>query len=232
MNVLLFGATGMIGSGTLIECLEHPDVETVVAVGRRPSGVTHEKLDDLVHDDFLDYSAVVERFEACDVCFFCLGVSAAGMSEEKYRLITRDFTLAAADALWSVRLGATFCYISGAGADPEQKSRMMWARVRGGLERDLQEREGGPTWIFRPGYVQPAKGVTSRTRLYNIAYLFAAPLFPLLERVAADHVTTTERLGLALIRAARDGAPTTYLENRDINALAEAESIRLGLAEG
>lgn len=229
MKVLLFGGTGMIGSGALIECLEHPDVAHVVSIGRRPSGISHDKVDDLVHDDFLDYTSVADRFEECDACFFCLGVSAAGMSEEKYRVITRDFTLAAADALWSVRSDATFCYISAAGADPEQKSRMMWARVRGGLEKELLERGGGPAWIFRPGYVQPTKGVTSRTTLYNLAYAVAGPLFPLLDRVAADHVTTTERLGLALVRAARDGATTPHLENRDINALAEAEVIRKGL---
>ncbi|NNF14568.1 MAG: NAD-dependent epimerase/dehydratase family protein [Gemmatimonadetes bacterium] len=229
MNVLLFGATGMIGSGALIECLEHPDVRKVITVGRRPSGSTHAKLDDVVHDDFLDYSSVVQRFEDYDACLFCLGVSAAGMSEEQYRLITRDFTLAAADALWSVRPDASFCYISAAGADPEQKSRMMWARVRGGLEQELLERGDAPTWIFRPGYIQPAKGVTSRTTLYNLAYAVAGPLFPLLDRVAADHVTTTERLGLALIRAARDGAHSTHLDNKDINALAEAEDIRKGL---
>lgn len=223
MNVLLFGATGMIGSGALLECLDHSDVAHVLAVGRRPSGKTHAKLEELVHDDFLDYSSVVERFQDCDACLFCLGVSAAGMSEDDYRRITRDFTLAAADALWSIRPDATFCYISAAGADPEQKSRMMWARVRGGLEKALLERSDAPTWIFRPGYVQPAKGVASRTMLYNLAYAVAGPLFPLLDRFAADHVTTTERLGLALIRAARDGAPKTHLENRDINALARGE---------
>lgn len=230
MNVLLFGATGMIGSGTLIECLDHRDIDRVLAVGRRPSGVEHDDVEDLIHDDFLDYTSVVDRFEDYDACLFCLGVSAAGMSEDDYRRITRDFTLAAADALWSVRPDATFCYISAAGADPEQRSRMMWARVRGGLENDLLARDGGPTWIFRPGYVQPTKGVRSRTTLYNAAYAVVGPLFPLLDRVAADHVTTTERLGLALIRAARAGAPSTHLENRDINALAEAEAIRKGLA--
>lgn len=227
MNVLLFGATGMIGSGALIECLEHPGVAHLLSVGRRPSGRTHAKLDDLVHDDFLDYSPVVERFEDYDACLFCLGVSSAGMSEDDYRRITRDYTLAAADALWSTRPDAAFCYISAAGADPEQKSRMMWARVRGGLEEELLARGKGPTWIFRPGYVQPAKGVTSRTTLYNLAYAVAGPLFPLLDRVASHRVTTTERLGLALIHAARDGAPEARLENRDINALARAERVAM-----
>lgn len=229
MRVVLFGATGMIGSGALIECLEHPEVSSVLAVGRRSCGVEHEKLDEVLHDDFLDYGAVADRFADHEACFFCLGVSAAGMSEEEYTRITRDFTLAAARALWSVSPELSFCYISGAGADTEEKSRMMWARVRGGVENRLLEIDGGPTWIFRPGFVQPMKGVTSGTRLYRAAYAVLAPLYPVLDRVAPGHVTTSERLGLALIRAARDGAPRPRLENRDINALAEAEKVRLGL---
>ncbi len=221
----------MIGSGALLECMDHDDVTGVLSVGRRPTGVTHPKLDEIEHDDFLDYSSTIERFADCDACLFCLGVSAAGMSEESYRRVTRDFTLAAADALWSVRPGATFCYISAAGSDPEQKSRMMWARVRGGLAQDLLARGGGPTWIFRPGFIQPMRGVTSRTTLYNVAYAVAGPLFPLLDRVAPRHVTTTERLGLALIRAARDGAPKTFLDNGDINALAKAEVVDRGASQ-
>lgn len=219
----------MIGSGALLECLGHPDVTSVLAVGRRSCGVEHERLDEVLHDDFLDYAGVVDRFTGCDACFFCLGVSAAGMSEDEYTRITRDFTLAAARALWSARPGLSFCYISGAGADAEERSRMMWARVRGGLENRLLAMDGGPTWIFRPGFVQPMKGVRSGTMLYRAAYAVLAPLFPVLDRVAPGHVTTTERLGLALIRAARDGAPRPRLENRDINALAEAERVRLGL---
>ena len=229
MRVVLFGATGMIGSGALLECLDHPDVESVLAVGRSPCGVTHEKLDEVIHEDFLDYQSVLPRFEGMDACLFCLGVSAAGMSEEKYTRITRDYTLAAAKALWSVSPELSFCYISAAGADSGEESRIMWARVRGALENRLLELDGGSTWIFRPGYIQPVKGVRSRTTLYNAAYAVFGPLFPLLDRMAPDKVTTTERLGLALIRAARDGAPDTYLENVDINALAEAERVRLTL---
>ena len=219
----------MIGSGALLECLDHPDVGSVLAVGRSSCGVTHGKLDEVIHDDFLAYDDVLGRFEGADACLFCLGVSAAGMSEERYERITRDYTLAAARALWSVSPDLSFCYISATGADSEEKSRIMWARVRGALENRLLELDGGPTWIFRPGYIQPVKGVRSRTTLYNAAYAIFGPLFPLLDRVAPDKVTTTERLGLALVRAARDGAPSTYLENVDINALADAERVRLTL---
>lgn len=227
MRIVLFGGTGMIGSGTLIEGLGHPDVEAVLSIGRRRTGREDPKLEELVHDDFLDYSAVSDRLRGYDACLFCLGVSSAGMSEERYTRITRDFTLAAAEAFWMANPDGPFCYISGAGADSEEKSRIMWARVRGALENQLLAMDGGPAWIFRPGYIQPVKGVRSRTRLYQAVYAALAHLFPVLDRVAPDHVTTTERLGLALIRVGRDGAPRTHLESADINALAVAERARL-----
>lgn len=223
----------MIGSGALIECLDHPDVEAVLAVGRRPCGVGHAKLDEIVRDDFLDYSDVHERFRGYDACFFCLGVSAAGMSEAEYTRITRDFTLAAAEALWRASPHLAFCYLSGAGADSEEKSRIMWARVRGGVENRLLEAAPDRTWIFRPGFVQPVKGVRSGTRLYRAVYAVLGPLYPLLDRLIPDQVTTSERLGLAMIRAARDRPPKRHLENREVNALAEEERrTRAGFREG
>lgn len=227
MKLVLFGGTGMIGSGALIECLDHPDVEKVLVVGRRSCGVVHDKVEELIRDDFLDYSDVLDRMRGYDACLFCLGVSAAGMSEADYARFTHDFAMAAARALRDANPALTFCYISATGADSAEKSRIMWARVRGRLENHLLAMDGGPVWIFRPGYIQPMKGVTSRTKLYNAIYVVLGPLYPLLNRVAPDHVTSTDRLGLALIRAARQGAPLSHLENRDINALAEAEAARL-----
>ena len=227
MRVVLFGGTGMIGAGALIECLDHPDVERLLVVGRRSCGVAHEKVDELIHTDFLDYSDVLDRFRGYDACLFCLGVSAAGMSESEYERVTHDFTVSAARALREANPALTFCYISATGADSNETSRIMWARVRGRLENHLLAMNGGPVWIFRPGYIQPMKGVSSRTKLYNAIYAVLGPLYPLLDRLAPTHITSTDRLGLALIRAAREGAPLAHLENRDINALAEAEAARL-----
>jgi uncharacterized protein YbjT (DUF2867 family) len=228
VRVVLFGGTGMIGSGTLIECLAHPDVESVLSVGRRTTDVLHQKLDEVLHDDFLDYSAISERLRGYDACFFCLGVSAAGMSEAEYTRVTHDFTLSAAEAFFALNPKGTFCYISGQGADSTERGRVMWARVRGRLENRLLELGLGPVWIFRPGFVQPMKGVRSSTRLYNAIYAVLGPIYPLLETVAPKHVTSSDRLGLALIRAAREGAPKPILGNAEINALAELEGARLG----
>jgi hypothetical protein len=218
----------MIGSGALIECLGHPDVEAVLAVGRRPTGVDHEKLDELAHEDFLSYGAVSDRLRGYDACFFCLGVSAAGISEAEYTRVTHDFTVATAEALFAMNPDGTFCYISGQGADSTERGRVMWARVRGRLENRLLGMGLGPVWILRPGFVQPVKGVTSRTSLYRAIYAVLGPVYPVLDRIAPKHVTTSERLGLALIRAAREGAPKPILGNPEINALAAAERARIG----
>ena len=227
MKVVLFGGTGMLGSGALIECLAHPDVVEVLSVVRRPSGVRHAKLAEIVHDDFFDFSRVANRFRGCDACFFCLGVSSAGMTEAAYRKVTLDTTLAAARTLLGASPASSLCFISGAGTDSSEKGRVMWARVKGEAENRLLDLPFGNVWLFRPGYVQPMKGVRSRTRMYNAAYAVLGPLYPVLSRLGPGVVTTTEKLGLAMIRAARDGAAKKVLENRDINELAAAELSRL-----
>ena len=226
MRVVLFGATGMIGSGTLIECLEHPDVEKVLVIGRRSCGrADHEKVDEILHDDFEDYSAIVDPLQGYDACLFCLGVSAAGMSEEKYTRMTYSFAMKAAEALRSVNPELAFCYVSGQGADSTEKGRIMWARVRGRLENHLVAL-GGPMWIFRPGVIQPMKGVRSSTPLYNTAYTVLGPPIRLLRNIPG-FATSTDHFGLALIRVARDGADGNHFTTREIEELAEAEITRL-----
>lgn len=228
MKVVLFGATGMLGSGALIECLGHPDVSHVLSVSRRPTGTVHGKLSEVLHEDFLDFSSLRHTFRAYDACFYCLGISSAGMSEESYRRITRDVTVAAATVLLEASPDLVMCFVSGTGTDSTEQGRVMWARVKGEAENRLREMPFGALWLFRPGYVQPMKGVRSRTRLYNAVYSTVGVLYPVLARVAPRIVTTTEKVGLALIRAARDGAPTDLLENAAINELAAAELHHLG----
>jgi uncharacterized protein YbjT (DUF2867 family) len=213
----------MLGSGVQIECLAHPDVVDVLSVVRRPSGVQHAKLAEIVHDDFLDFSRLADRLSGYDACLFCLGVSSAGMTEEAYRNVTLDVTLAVAQTLLAASPVLAFCFVSGAGTDSSATGRVMWARVKGETENRLLELPFGRVWLFRPGYVQPMKGVRSRTRIYNLAYTVLGPLYPLLRRLGPGVVTTTEKLGLAMIRVVRDSASQKVLENRDINELAAAE---------
>ena len=218
MNVILFGATGMIGQGVLRECLLAPDVERVLAVVRSPTGQQHEKLRELIHKDFFDFSEIEPELTGLDVCFFCLGVSSAGMTEESYRRVTYDMTMAAAQTLLKLNPGLTFIYVSGAGTDSTERGRVMWARVKGQIENALLRMPFKATYMFRPGFIQPQQGIVSKTKLYRAFYAVTGPIFPLLKRFP-KYVTTTEQLGRAMLEVVRSGFPKRVLESADINSL-------------
>lgn len=221
MNVVLFGATGMVGQGVLRECLRNPGVTDVLAVGRSPTGQTHPKLRDIIHADLLDFAAVEPALSGFDACFFCLGVASAGMDETDYRRITFGITVAAATTLARLNPGMTFIYVSGAGADSSERGRVMWARVRGETENAVLRLPFRRAVIIRPAGIIPLHGISSRTRLYRAAYAITRPIQPLLYRMFPQFVTTTEKLGQAMLQIVRHGSPKPILEARDINALAE-----------
>jgi uncharacterized protein YbjT (DUF2867 family) len=220
MKVVLFGATGMVGQGSLRECLLDPGVESVLAVGRSPTGQRNAKLREILHDNFFDFSAIESELAGFDACFFCLGVSSVGMSEQHYRHLTYDLTLAAATALSKLNPGMVFIYVTGQGTDSTEQGRLMWARVKGKTENDLLKLPFKAAYMFRPGAIQPLHGIRSKTAWYQAIYVMAAPVLTLLHRVAPKYVTTTEQLGRAMINVARDGYPRAVLESEDINAVA------------
>jgi uncharacterized protein YbjT (DUF2867 family) len=219
MKVVLFGATGMVGRAVLRECLRDPEVERVLAVGRTPTGQQHDRLEELVHRDFTDFSAVAASLAGYDACFFCLGVSSAGMSERDYGRVTFDFTLAAAETLARQNPGMTFIYVSGAGTDSTERGRSMWARVKGKTENALLRLPFKAAVMFRPGYIQPMHGITSKTGLYRAIYAVMGPLFPVWRTLFPKHVTTSEQIGRAMLAVAKHGSPAPVLENADITRL-------------
>jgi uncharacterized protein YbjT (DUF2867 family) len=224
MKVLLFGATGMVGQGVLRECLADPGVESVLAVTRTAIGEQHEKLRELVHDDFTDFSRIAAQLSGYDVCFFCLGISSAGMSEADYHRITYDFTMAAAETLARVSPGMTFIYVSGAGTDSTERGRSMWARVKGKTENALLKLPFKAAYMFRPGYIQPLHGIVSKTKLYRVIYAIMGPLYPLWKALLPRYVITTEDVGRSMIQVARHGAEKQVLENADLAALSREYS--------
>ncbi len=217
MKAIVFGASGMVGQGVLRECLLDAGVERVLSVGRTATGQTNDKLVELAHKDFTDFSAVEDQLTGYDACFFCLGISSAGMKEADYRHITYDFTVAAAKALARLNPQMTFIYVSGAGTDSTEKGRSMWARVKGETENALIKMPFKSVYLFRPGAIRPLHGIVSKTRLYRVLYFVFAPLFILLRAISPNLVTTTELVGKAMIATAKQGAPKQILENRDIN---------------
>ena len=217
MRVLIFGASGMVGQGVLRECLMDPDVESVVTIVRSATGQQDTKLRELVYDNFLDFSPIEGQLSGFDACFFCLGVSVAGMSEEHYQRITYGFTLAAARVLVGLNPNMTFIYVSGAGTDSSERGRSMWARVKGKTENELLRLPFHAAYMFRPGVIVPLHGIQSKTRIYRVFYILLGPVLPLLKGRFPKYVTTTEQIGRAILKVAKRGWPKRVLETDDIN---------------
>jgi uncharacterized protein YbjT (DUF2867 family) len=236
LKVILFGATGMVGQGVLRECLRDPEVESVLAIGRGATGQQHEKLHEIVQQDLADLFAPARaetgaaidveievdiggRASGYDACFFCLGVSAAGMNEQAYRRVTYDLTVSAAATLAKLNPAMTFIYVSGAGTDSTERGRTMWARVKGKTENTLFQMPFKAVYAFRPAYIQPLYGVRTKTAWYGAIYAIVGPLYPLWKLLFPKSVTTTECVGRAMLEVAKQGAPKRVLETPDINRI-------------
>jgi uncharacterized protein YbjT (DUF2867 family) len=218
MNVIIFGATGMVGQGVLRECLLDADVQKVLSIGRSTTGQAHAKLREMVVKDFVDLSALEAELAGFEACFFCLGVSSAGMSEVRYRQVTYGITMAVAQTLVKLNPGMTFIYVSGAGTDSSETGRSMWARVKGQTENALLGLPFKAAYMFRPAGIQPLHGITSKTKAYRVLYALTKPLLPLLTRMP-KYMTTTEQLGRAMLQVARQGYSKHVLESADINSI-------------
>lgn len=218
MNVILFGATGMVGQGVLRECLRDNGVESVLAVGRSSTGRTHPKLRELIRKDLFDFDAAGGDLQRYDACFFCLGVSVAGMSEADYTRMTYDLTLGWARVLARINPEMTFIYVSGVGTG----GKAMWAQVKGRTEDALLALFPS-AYMMRLGVLRAMHGEVSKTRWTRILYTVFRPLMPLVHAIAPGAVISTEELGRAMIRVARHGALNRVLENRDLRSLGGAD---------
>src|SRR5688500_2868833 len=219
MNVLILGATGMVGQGVLRECLLDDGVERVVTLGRTPTGQAHPKLREIVHDDLLHLTNVEDRLRDLDACFYCLGASAAGLSEAEYSRINYDITLAVAETLVRLDPDITFVYVSGTGTDSTERGRVMWARVKGRTENALLRLPFRAAYMLRPGVIIPMHGARSKTRLYRVFYTVLGPLLPAVKALFPQSVITTEHLGRVMLRLARSGYSKRVLEAADLASL-------------
>lgn len=215
MNILLTGATGMVGKGVLLEALDHPEVTSVLSIGRRPCGVEHAKLSEVTLDDFEDYAPIADRLAGIDACLWCLGISSVGILDTDYDRITYDYTMAAARALHTQNREARFCYVSGAGTDGSERGRIRWARVKGKTENDLKKIGLRSVTLFRPGLIRPMRGIVPNDRLQRIIYTLLSPTLPLLQKM--NLTTSTVALGRAMISAGMGRVQEEVLGNREIN---------------
>jgi uncharacterized protein YbjT (DUF2867 family) len=222
MNALIFGATGMIGQGVMRECLLRREVDAVVTIGRSATGHRHPKLREIVHADLWHYEAIERELTPFDACFFCLGVTSAGMSEADYERVTYGIAMAAANTLVRLNPTMTFVYVSGAGTDSSEHGRVMWARVKGKTENALLRLPFKGAYMLRPGVIQPLHGIQSKTQSYRVLYTLTKPLLPILRRAMPRYILTTEQIGRAMIVLAERGGPKHVLESRDIYAVARS----------
>ena len=216
INVIITGSTGMVGEGVLNECLHHQQVESVLVINRRPCNVQHEKLKEIIHNDFLDISAIKDHLSGYNACYFCMGVSSFGMKEEDYRRITYDLTMHMAKTLNEINPDMIFSYVSGMGTDSSEKGRSMWGRLKGKTENDLLKLLES-AYMFRPGYIQPTKGLKNAYKIYKIL----APFYPIWKTLFPKYVCTLQDLGLAMINCTLYGYDKPLLENIDIAKLAK-----------
>jgi len=212
IKAIITGVTGMVGEGVLHECLLHPDVESVLVVNRKPCGVKHEKLKEIIHKDFFNFSSIEDQLTGYNACYFCAGVSSVGKKEEEYKHITYDLTLSFTNTLLKLNSEITICYVSGSGTDSTEKGRIMWARVKGKTENDLLKLPFKAAYMFRPGYIQPTKGLKNAYKIYKIF----TPFYPIMKTLFSKYMVSLEELGKAMINVTLYGSDKKILECKDI----------------
>lgn len=212
IKAIITGVTGMVGEGVLHECLNHSEVESVLVISRKPCGVKHEKLKEIIHKDFSDLSSIEDQLVGYNACYFCAGVSSVGKKDDEYKRFTYDLTLNFAKTLLKFNTEMTFCYVSGAGTDSTEKGRSVWARVKGKTENDLLKLPFKDAYMFRPGYIQPTKGLKNTYKAYKIF----APFYPLIKLLFSKYATTLKEIGLTMINVILYRSDKKVLECRDI----------------
>jgi len=218
IRAIITGATGMVGEGVLLECLQHPDVEQVLLVNRKPGGVAHPKLKEIVHKDFFNLSPIEKELAGYNACFFCLGVSSVGMDKDEYRHLTYDLTMHFAQTLVRQNTNLTFCYVTGAGTDSTEQGSQAWARVKGATENALMRLPFKRAYMFRPGFMKATPGQKNVKKYYS----FIDPLYPLLRAVLPRYACTLQEVGEAMIKTVTQGYEKNILEVKDIVQLAKA----------
>ena len=220
IKAIITGSTGMVGEGVLLECLKHPDVESVLVVNRRPCGVNHPKLKEIIHADFLDLQPVESALLGYNVCYFCAGISSVGIKEQEYKRITYDLTMNFARTLCKLNPDMTFCYVSGAGTDSTEKGRMMWARIKGRTENDLMKLPFKNVFAFRPAFMKSVEGQKNLPKFYK----YIQWPYPVLHALFPNYFGTLSDVGHAMINCAKSGYEMKVLEAKDIAMLAKRTS--------
>lgn len=221
MKVIITGSTGMVGQGILLECIDDPRIYGILLLNRSPLNIEHPKVKEVLHSNFKDLSLIKNELVGYDACFHCMGVSSAGMSEEKYKEITYNISKELAQTLHSLNSDMVFNYVSGTGTDSKEESSTMWARVKGKTENMILEMRFKDSYMFRPGIILPERGIKSKTTLYNAGYTLLKPFYSIIEKIKS--VTTSTNMGKAMINSLFYPQKLKHLEGQDINSLSSVK---------
>jgi uncharacterized protein YbjT (DUF2867 family) len=221
MKIIITGSTGMIGKGALLESLDNPIITEILIVNRTPINFSHPKIIEIICDDWFNLSKIEHRLKGYDACFFCLGATITTISEKYFRKITYALTLNFIQTIFKLNPNIIVCYISGMGVDGTKRRKNMWMHIKGEVEQALLKVSLKNIYIFRPGYIQPLRGVRSKTLLYRLFYTVFSPVYPLIRKLLPTYTTNTVNIGKAMILISKNGYKKPYLENIDINILAQ-----------
>jgi hypothetical protein len=216
-KIIITGSTGMVGEGVLHVCLQNPSVEKILIINRKPTGILHPKLTEIIHLDFYNISPIENRLSGYDTCFFCLGISSIGMKEDDYFKVTHTLTLHIAESLHKQNPNMTFCYVSGAGTDSSEKGKSMWARIKGKTENDLVKIFQQHAYAFRPGFIKPIKGLSHIHKFYA----FINWIYPIGRMIYPNGFNTLEEIGKAMIEIALKDDDKKIIDGKDISRLAK-----------
>lgn len=219
MKVMITGSTGMVGKGVLLECLDDKNIKEILLINRSPITIDHPKIKEVLHDNFTDFSPIQSEFKNLGACFHCMGVSSSGLSDEAYYKLTYTITEELVNTTYNASPNILFTYVSGQGTDSSEKSTTMWARVKGKTENMIFNKGFKDAYAFRPGMILPERGVKSKTKIYNLMYVITRPIFPLFRKMKS--VTTTTRIGKAMINLIDHPQELKLLEGNDINTIAK-----------
>jgi len=218
MKIILTGSTGMVGKGVLLECIDDLRVEQILLINRSPIDIEHSKIREILHKDFTNFNSIESKMIGYDACFHCMGVSSAGISEDAYYKLTFTISEALVHAAYNASPNMIFTYVSGSGTDSSEQGDSMWARIKGKTENMIFNKGFKDAYAFRPGAILPERGTKSKTKLYNTLYVITRPIFPLLKKVKS--ITTTSRIGQAMINVYHYPQSLKHLEGADINKVA------------
>jgi len=206
----------MVGEGVLHVCLNDPAVEKVLVINRRSVGITHSKLEEIIHTDFYNLTSIEDQLSGYDSCFFCLGISSLAVKAEEYYNITYKLTMHVAGILVKQNPYMTFLYVSGQGTDSSEKGRSRWARVKGKTENDLMKLPFKQVYAYRPGFMKPIPGLKHSLSFYK----YINWILPLGKKLFPEGFNSLEEVGLSMIQIVKQGSEKKIIEGREISRLA------------